>query len=487
MDHQAAREPRQRAADRKCEQPLPVDVDADGLSRRRVLARGAQLPARRASPEEDRDGRRDQRADGRLEEVRRLRHERERLRPRPDLLPEAQDVVGDLENGQRGDPGRQARQTHERDPDDSGEYAAEHRGEHERGDVPHVVLGEEGKQLRHQRRLDRGRDGRQPGREGADRNEADVPEREYAGVAHEHVERDHDRHRHERGYEVLLGPGRHEAAHHPDEHDQAPRHQELHGAVPVPARSRHTRSTAVLLGRANRPAGRSRRTRITSRKTKEGRKTRSSAGSASPSTDVRKPIAKPPRVAVPRRSIPPTTTPTSPRIVTSSPNVGVTSGRWTVRRIATAAASRPASTNAKLMTVSARTPRSRAARKSAAAARICSPIVVRPRRNAVPPSRRPPTASIVSVIQRTSRSPSKTRWLRLASTSAVRPSGPKAISHTPWSANATANVATSVVVGLAARSGRKATRSISRASAMQTTTVMVTLAILGKAAVSASV
>ena len=112
---------------------------------------------------------------------------------------------------------------------------------------------------------------------------------------------------------------------------------------------------------------------------------------------------------------------------------------------------------------------------------------MRPRRNAVPPSRTPPTASIVSVIQRTSRSPSNTRWLRLASTSAVRPSGPKAINHTPWSANATANVATSVVVGLASRSGRKATRSMTSASAMQIATVIARLAILGKAAVSASV
>ena len=57
----------------------------------------------------------------------------------------------------------------------------------------------------HRRRLLGDGDGQRTGRPGADRHEADVPERQHAGVPDEHVERHDDRHGDERVDEVDLG------------------------------------------------------------------------------------------------------------------------------------------------------------------------------------------------------------------------------------------------------------------------------------------
>ena len=75
--------------------------------------------------------------------------------------------------------------------------------------------------------------------------------------------------------------------------------------------------------RANNPAGRRSRTRITSANSAEGRKTVLSVGSAPLMTPLANPIAKPPSVAVQSRSIPPTTTPTRTTIVSLSANSGL--------------------------------------------------------------------------------------------------------------------------------------------------------------------
>src|SRR5204863_9733550 len=102
----------------------------------------------------------------------------------------------------------------------------------------------------------------------ADRDEADVPERDDARVADEHVERDHDGRHHHRVLELELAllrelggdrGGRDEQEHGPGE---------LHGR---PKCAPHTRSTCRTRSGAKRPAGRSTSTAMTTPYTTDGR------------------------------------------------------------------------------------------------------------------------------------------------------------------------------------------------------------------------
>jgi len=127
-----------------------------------------------------------------------------------------------------------------------------------------------------------------------------------------------------------------------------------------------------------------------------------SVGNAPLTMPDTKPIANPPSVAVQRRSMPPTTTPTSTMIVSCSAKSGVTNGVCTVRITATVAARAPESTTARPITWLALTPSSRAVRKSAAAARVRRPISVRPSRSASAPSAPIATSTATIVTLRTS-------------------------------------------------------------------------------------
>ena len=158
---------------------------------------------------------------------------------------------------------------------------------------------------------------------------------------------------------------------------------------------------------------------MTSANTADGRKTLLSVGSTPLMIPVAKPIANPPSVAVRDRSMPPTTTPTRTTIVSRRAKSGPTKGNWTVRMTATVAASRP-ERKTKPITV-ARTPSSRAVSKSAAAARMCSPIVVRTSSSA---SRASATAEMITaaiVILRTSTPAIVVAWLNDAIDVAISP------------------------------------------------------------------
>src|SRR4029077_15044301 len=127
------------------------------------------------------------------------------------------------------------------------------------------------------------------------------------------------------------------------------RAEELDGGHAA-ARDVHTRSTTEERPRTKSPAGRSRSTRITSANTTDGRYTVLSVGRAPLTMPDVNPIRNPPSVAVQRRSMPPTTTPTSTMIVSWRAKSGVTNGVCTVRITATAAARAPESTTARLIT-----------------------------------------------------------------------------------------------------------------------------------------
>ena len=146
----------------------------------------------------------------------------------------------------------------------------------------------------------------------------------------------------------------------------------------------HTRSTVVRPKPLNRPPGRSSSTRMTSRNTNAVRNFPCEAGRTSPSTEVAKPMAKPPAVALHSRSSPPTTAPTSATIVMSSPNVWVTSGSARVEQ-RDHRGHHPGD-HERERDHAVRCARRAGARcgSRSAAARICSPIEVRSRISAVP-------------------------------------------------------------------------------------------------------
>ena len=74
--------------------------------------------------------------------------------------------------------------------------------------------------------LGRERDGEDAGHVGADRDEADMAEREHAGDADEQVEAEDDRHVDEPGGDVELRRGRHRVADERDEDDERREHRE---------------------------------------------------------------------------------------------------------------------------------------------------------------------------------------------------------------------------------------------------------------------
>ena len=176
----------------------------------------------------------------------------------------------DLEHGERGDAGGQAREAHQRQAEDERQEAADQGGEHERGDVAERVVAQDREEIGQHARLRLDGDRHHAGGEPADCDEADLAEREHARVADEHVHGHHHRDRDEGVEEVQLVGLRDLGRDEPDQDDQQARPEQLDGRDAGAWRA-HTRSTTEVRPRTNRPAGRSRSTRMTSAKTTEGR------------------------------------------------------------------------------------------------------------------------------------------------------------------------------------------------------------------------
>jgi len=186
----------------------------------------------------ERDADHEHGADCRLEQIGRFGYGRERVRAGPDLLVVAQDVMRDLEHPERRDAGGKAGQPHQRQPYEKRVDPSHPGGDQERWYVADRVVAQEREQVGHDRRLLGDRDGEHACRPRADGDEADVAERDDAGVADEDVERDDDRHRHERADEVDLRCGRRERAEQSGEDDEQHRPAQLDRAAGA-----HTRST----------------------------------------------------------------------------------------------------------------------------------------------------------------------------------------------------------------------------------------------------
>src|SRR5579884_1613773 len=460
VDVQPAGKPRERAGERKGEQSLPVDRDACRGRRRRVLAGGAQHAPEAAALVGERKADADQRADRRLPDPRRLRDRGERVQAGADLLVVAQHVVRDLEHAERRDAGGEPGKSHQRESDEEREDEADEGGEQQRDGVPDVCVQEEVREPRHDRRLLGGRHRQHAGRPHTERHEADVAEREHAGVADEDVECDDDRDLHERVEEVRLQRARHREAEQRRREDEHHRRRQL-------GRAPHTRS-AVVPPRAKSPFGRTSRTRITAANRNVGRYWLWFVGRVPPRIPLAKPIAKPPSVADTGRFSPPSTTPARTTMVSSSAKVGVTSGFCTVSITATTAASTPETSTAEPITRFARTPSILAVRKSIAAARICSPTEVLVS-SSWSRSRQPAaTATETTAILRIATPSMIHGWLSGASADAICPSCPNESVAMLCSRKATAKVATSITAGDCVRSGRNTSRSIAVFSAITT-------------------
>ena len=121
--------------------------------------------------------------------------------------------------------------------------------------------------MRHDRRLLLDGHRENAGCPGADRDEADVAERQHAGVANKDIEGDDDRDVDERIDHVRLGRARDQDADERRYSDHGHRREQLHESM-HPA---HRRSAAESLPRANNPPGRNSRTTITPAKRNDGR------------------------------------------------------------------------------------------------------------------------------------------------------------------------------------------------------------------------
>src|SRR5581483_161455 len=245
---------------------------------------------------------------------------------------------------------------------------AHHRRERERREVADVRREEEMREARHGDPLLVLGHREHAGGPGADGDEADVPERQYARVADEDVERNDDRDLDERVEEVRLEVARDLEPEQSGPEDEHRGRKQLRCS----ADEAHTRSTAPP-PRAKSPFGRTSSTTITAAKRKLGRYWLWFEGSTPPRIPFANPIAKPPSVAGIGRLRPPSTTPASTRIVSWVPKAGTTVSSWTLSITAETAAKSPETITAPEITQLARTPRRRAVRKSIAAARMWSP------------------------------------------------------------------------------------------------------------------
>ena len=273
---------------------------------------------------------------------------------------------------ERRDAGGEPGEPHQRDADDERCDPADDRGEHERRHVADVaVRGGSAARFGMIAGFSLGRHRQHAGRPRAERDEADVAEREHARVADEDVERDDDRDLHQRVGEVGLRRDRDERAEQrrgDDERDRPEQLLQVRGASYALHRPREVEEPARPDEQHEDHGGEDERRQVLALVRSAARRR---------ARRVAKPIAKPPSVAGIGRFSPPTTTPASTTIVSRSAKSGVTSGVCTVSITATTAASAPEMSTANEMTRFARTPSMRAVAKSIDAARMCRPISVR--------------------------------------------------------------------------------------------------------------
>ena len=189
-----------------------------------------------------------------------------------------------------------------------------------------------------------------------------------------------------------------------------------------------------------------------------------SVGRAPLMTPLANPIAKPPRVAVQSRSIPPTTTPTRTTIVSLSAKSGCDEreldGQDHRDRRREHAREQDGDADHGVG-ADAEQPRGAEVRRGGAhvQAERRPPEQQREQRRASRPRRRRRGSSPCGRRRRRSRPPGSATRATTAG-SPIVPSRMSRISATLWSRNATANVVTSITAGEAVRSGRKTARSI---------------------------
>ena len=270
-----------------------------------------------------------------------------------------------------------------------------------------------------------------------------MPEREHAGVADEDVERDDDRHRHERVDEVDLRLAR----------EREPTSPAATTSAAGPS-SRGSRAGRFIPAPPPRPARTDRladdqSTRITSPKTHR-RQVLALVGRQRAPEQARRRSRSRSRPAS-RRARPPHPSENDARehddrvAAARTPGSRAASGPSAARRPPPRAGRRRE--RRRRSHGSRGTPSSRAVRKSSAAARMCRPMRVRSSSSTSRARQAAATTIATIVILRTSTPPTSIGRFSETSDVAGLPSGPNQRSATLWSRNATANVATSITAG----------------------------------------
>ena len=253
VHEQAAGEAAERAGERERPEPLPVDADPDRLRRGGILTRRPRLPAERAALVGEGDARRRRSAptvacsapvvSGTSESVVApgpiFVHSRSRLW----VISSTANVAIPAASPDSRISGRPTRNA--KTPPTAAASTSD-------ATLPIVWSRRSGKRSGRIAGLRLERHGHHAGGEGAERDEADLPEREHARVADEDVDRDDDRDGDERVQEVDLVRAR-------DERRRRSRRRRSAASAPR-GRPRcraaaHTRSTTAARPRANRPAG----------------------------------------------------------------------------------------------------------------------------------------------------------------------------------------------------------------------------------------
>ncbi len=183
-------------------------------------------------------------------------------------------------------------------------------------------------------------------------------------------------------------------------------HSRRSASAACPRTASTIKSSPASRGPGMSPCGRNSRITTTTTNTKASRKARRSGGSSACRRIEPAPTKNPPNAAPGRLPRPPITVPTKAMITNCKPMRGCTTPVCTTIRHDTAAARRPLSAKAIAITLLARTPKTRAMRKSSAAARICKPSRVA-LRNQVNATKRTMPTTMVTIWSSCSRMPKK--------------------------------------------------------------------------------
>ena len=191
MCQQGARCSRDRPTPDPADHPLRRHVDPDGRGRRFILPRGAKREPGRGFPiEAGREGRehrpasRDPEADG-------VGHTVHRLAAAGDAIRADDQGVDDDEQAQCGDRRHGRGELSDHQAGDRGHRGHRGHGQEQSRREAELSLPDRLREVRHQRRLDHGRQGQGGRNLGAQRHEGDMAEAQDPGIAGEDRERHH--------------------------------------------------------------------------------------------------------------------------------------------------------------------------------------------------------------------------------------------------------------------------------------------------------